>query len=419
MYSQYLQLVEDSDFVYIIAHRKTFKVIDGNKLAKIYFSADPYGNFADLKEIFDTDFDSIKNMLDALPKVKYMKLSEVKSRKQCGNEFDCEVELRYLKEYDDIIFLVIKEKTSSDTLIKRCIELSKKVEFDQQYFDVMQEYSKDVFFRIDIKKKTMVHRGDIAKINGLIPVIENYPESMRENEVIHPDDLEGYMKFAYDLLDGIPGVYEARVQLSDRTYERYKLQGKALYDNDGNVTQMIGKSENIQKLVDVSRNSTNDVLSSLAMGKENFVETVDSISTSIESMEVDYTFVLFDFDDFKQVNEKYGNIFGDFVIENAGKRIKNCIRSTDKLGRVGVDQFVVLFEHTADNEVLVQRTDIIQNSLNREYNDGEYSYRIKASVGISSAPRDGVTYRELYDKAYTDLKNARKRGQSINFMINE
>lgn len=407
MYQDKLQIVEESDFIYLIAHRKTHSVLAGNKLAKIFYSQDTDGNFFNLREIFSKEIGNIISMLEGLSKVKYMKLLDLKSNKNNGDLFDCDVEVRFLDEENDIIYMIVKEKSNNDTLIKRCIELSKKVEFDQQYFEVMQEFTKDLFFRVDIKKKTMVHRGDISNFYGLIPVVENYPESMRENGLIHQDDLDGYMKFANDLMNGIPGVYETRVHFNDRSFDWYKLQGKPLYDNDGNVVQMIGKSENIQKLVNARDGSKKDVLAT-SLNKEAFEVMVDA-KLEFASDNDKYALVLIDFDDFKLVNEKHGNIYGDFIVETASKRITNCVRQSDKVGRVGVDRFAVMFNYDSDKNVIIERAEIIQKSLNREYNNGEHSYQIQTSVGISFFPDDGRGYDDLYVKSTKELLESRKK----------
>lgn len=407
MYQDKMLIVEESDLIYIIAHRETQQVLAGNKLARIFYNLDTNDNFINLREIFSTETESLTNMLSGLPKIKYIKLLDIKSNKNNGDLFDCDVEMRFLDEANDVIYMVITEKNNNDSLIKRCIELSKKVEHDQQYFEVMQDFSKDLFFRIDIKKKTMVHRGDITNIYGLIPVVENYPESMLENEIIHPDDLDGYMKFAYDLMKGIPGVYEARVKFNNRTYESYKLQGKAFFDSDGNVVQMIGKSENIQKLVSVRDNSSKDVLST-SLNKEAF-EVLTRTTLDDATDKDKFAYLLIDFDEFKQVNQKLGNIYGDFTIETACKRIMNCIRETDKVGRVGVDQFAILFSNFSDKDIILERAKIIQKSLNKEFSNGDHSYKIQVSMGISFFPENGTTYAELHENSLNVLQNSRKK----------
>jgi diguanylate cyclase (GGDEF)-like protein len=57
--------------------------------------------------------------------------------------------------------------------------------------------------------------------------------------------------------------------------------------------------------------------------------------------------VLIDFDDFKQVNDKYGHAAGDTALVQTIGVIKSVIRDTDVLGRFGGEEFILLLPHTA------------------------------------------------------------------------
>lgn len=411
MYHDKLQIVQDSDFAYLIAHRKTKNVLAGNKLSKIFYSLDADEKFPNLSQIFKNDIDNLTNLLESLPRLRYIKMEKVKSFKTNGEQFDCEIEVRFLEEYEELVYFVIKEKIENEELIRKCVELTTKVEMDQQYFDVMQEFSKNVFFRINIQNKTMVHRGDISQIHGLFPVVENYPESMLENEVIHIEDLPGYMKFANNLMKGIGGIYETRVQLSDRSYEWYRLQGKPIYDIDNNIVEMVGKSENIQKLVNARKNTDKDLLTSVLT--KNSFEVLASNMLELASETDNFALVLVDVDNFKSVNDKYGHVFGDFLLQIASKRLVNSTRNSDKIGRVGVDQFAILFNHVPNKDIVYERAKIIKEVLTRAISNGEHNYKMNISIGISFFPNDATNYNELFYNALSAVKKGRAQGSNL------
>jgi diguanylate cyclase (GGDEF)-like protein/PAS domain S-box-containing protein len=110
--------------------------------------------------------------------------------------------------------------------------------------------------------------------------------------------------------------------------------------------------------------------------------------------------VLFiDLDRFKLVNDTLGHHVGDALLAEAGKRLKQCVRSGDTVGRVSGDEFGVVLSElaAADDAALVAQK--ILDALALPFDlDGNEAY-ITASIGISVFPADG-------EDAETLLKNA-------------
>lgn len=295
--------------------------------------------------------------------------------------------------------------------VKKQSDLMKKIELDQQFFDIMQEFSKDLLFHIEIKKQTMSHRGDVSSFVDLLPIIENFPESIRQTRLIHPDDLEGYIAFAYRLMSGLNAVYEVRFQLLNGSYDKYRLQGKVLFDVEGTPVQVVGKSENIQKYVEIENRANYDALTT-TLNKLSFRELVEEyLSRAVQTDK--FALLFLDFDDFKGVNDKMGHKFGDFLLEVTGKRIINSVRNHDRVGRVGGDEFVIFFHHAPNKEAVQERADAILHTLRRPFNDGELSYQIHASIGVSFFPEHGKTFEELYDCADVALYRSKALGKNV------
>ena len=61
-----------------------------------------------------------------------------------------------------------------------------------------------------------------------------------------------------------------------------------------------------------------------------------------------------DLDNFKPVNDLYGHDAGDWVLREAAKRLKSCVRQIDTVSRIGGDEFVVLLDDLTDEQVQSQ-----------------------------------------------------------------
>jgi diguanylate cyclase (GGDEF)-like protein len=58
------------------------------------------------------------------------------------------------------------------------------------------------------------------------------------------------------------------------------------------------------------------------------------------------TLLYLDLDDFKELNDRHGHLFGDEILRGASRSLKAVLRSTDLLARIGGDEFAVLLPET-------------------------------------------------------------------------
>lgn len=380
-----------------------------------------YGDYI-CEKIMPPDSDScsvdVVNFADLLPDdLRLVFLQTLNDQFDQRGECEIDIELHFGTEYARLFRFSAFKSTFDGNIygqlitVKKQSDLIKKIEYDQQYFDIMQKYSKDLLFRIDIKKRTFVHRGDISMFADLAPEVKNFPESIRDCRLVHPDDLEGYVAFAYRLMSGVEASFEPRFLFKNGTYEKYRLQGTPLFDANGNTVQVVGKCENIQKYVEIEAKAKYDALTT-TLNKQSFKELVEnSIERAVAFDKFSLLFI--DLDDFKGVNDTMGHAFGDMLLEAMGKRILNCVRSQDRVGRVGGDEFVVFFQLAPSHDVVLERAEAILYSLRREFTFGEQRCKTRASIGISMFPEHGGTYAELYAKADKALYESKALGKDV------
>ena len=167
------------------------------------------------------------------------------------------------------------------------------------------------------------------------------------------------------------------------------------------------------------------------------------------------TLLIFDIDDFKNYNDLYGHYAGDEVLKQAGALMQRCCRSHDVVGRIGGDEFAVIFwddpyiqessdlqstEHeirdtnnerrsaTADHpeeailiaKRFVKELEKAPASLG-DINDGDLGPKgrgiLTISGGLASFPRDGSTIQELFQQADKALLEAKRSGKNRIYLV--
>jgi diguanylate cyclase (GGDEF)-like protein len=122
------------------------------------------------------------------------------------------------------------------------------------------------------------------------------------------------------------------------------------------------------------------------------------------------TAVLFvDLDRFKPVNDELGHAIGDLVLAAVADRLRELVRSDDRVGRIGGDEFLVVCPGTTW-EVAGTIAERITAALDAPIVVGESTVRIGASVGVAWSRDAAATAESLVDQADAAMY-ARKRAR--------
>jgi diguanylate cyclase (GGDEF)-like protein len=117
--------------------------------------------------------------------------------------------------------------------------------------------------------------------------------------------------------------------------------------------------------------------------------------------------IVFDLDDFKEINDRIGHLAGDAVLAEAAERVRDVVRSADIACRVGGDEFAVILPEASleDADQLYRR--IQHNVSARPINQGGKLY-LSAGVAELRSDDDSVTFFQRADDALYRAKDAGK-----------
>jgi len=119
-----------------------------------------------------------------------------------------------------------------------------------------------------------------------------------------------------------------------------------------------------------------------------------------------------DLDRFKIINDTLGHHAGDMLLQEAARRLKDCLRVSDTVARQGGDEFVVLIEDFADVQYLSAVARKIMNVLGQPFILLSQELYISASIGISVYPEDGMDIFSLLKNADVAMYRAKESGKN-------
>lgn len=121
--------------------------------------------------------------------------------------------------------------------------------------------------------------------------------------------------------------------------------------------------------------------------------------------------VLIDIDDFKQVNDRFGHMFGDEVIATTAEILRSVTQSRGRAGRFGGDEFMLVLEEVPSEEDLRRIMKVIDKHAKWAFYEKE-GFNISYSIGISKFPDNGTSLEELFKKADKCLYIAKDKGKN-------
>ena len=124
--------------------------------------------------------------------------------------------------------------------------------------------------------------------------------------------------------------------------------------------------------------------------------------------------LMIDIDYFKNLNDTYGHLCGDFVIKKVAQLIKRYVRSTDVVARYGGDELAVILPETDKANALQ-----VAEKLKGEIGDCRFEWRGKSvevgiSIGTGTGPAPGIRESvELLNAADRALYQAKQGGRNL------
>lgn len=289
----------------------------------------------------------------------------------------------------------------------RTLELLEHERMKSNFFAMM---SREILFEYT-EDPSLITFSDygIDKI-GLPEVIKDPYKNKQMIEMFGEDNLKRIFQTLRDTTKDDPIVQLEVKATVDGEPRWFHIAARAMWqetqDGDkyvGSIGKMVDVHENRQRITALEIKATHDSLTGLM--HHDFARKL--ISERIEENPNDnFVLMVIDMDHFKDANDTYGHMFGDEVLKFLASKLKDSVRESDIVARVGGDEFLICMECDIDPEPLVKR---VFEFITDKYED----FPISISMGVVCVPGEFANYDDMFkaaDSALYDMKRAGRGG---------
>ncbi|WP_347558874.1 EAL domain-containing protein [Robbsia sp. KACC 23696] len=156
----------------------------------------------------------------------------------------------------------------------------------------------------------------------------------------------------------------------------------------------------------IVRMTTYDSLTNLP-NRRTLHERINAVIAMSEKQTSGFAVLFVDLDNFKAINDSFGQAAGDHVLQSFARRLLDSVRGGDTVAHLGGDQFVILLQSaSADSaESLAVR---ISHEMRVGSWDDAQPYQVSPSIGIALFPENGRSVDELLRNADAAMHDAKR-----------
>ena len=168
---------------------------------------------------------------------------------------------------------------------------------------------------------------------------------------------------------------------------------------------------NTQLVSQIQDLAATDALTNV-MNRRGFFDEARKIFRSAGRQENNLCILIIDIDHFKSVNDMFGHVMGDDVIQAVVREIQSCLRETDLLGRYGGDEFIVLLPNASVvvAEKVAGRIHTRISEMIIESSKG--NIMVTASIGVGEMNWENENLDSLVKQADEALLAAKRVGRN-------
>ncbi len=228
-------------------------------------------------------------------------------------------------------------------------------------------------------------------------------------DLLHPRDRQNVDAEARVLGTAFPreGRSEYRYATASRGWRWMSSVSRLVYDSAGEPYEMLTSLRDAQEEVErrerLAHEAAHDSLTGLINRDSAFTFLADVLADPGQDL---VAALYIDVDNFKFVNDSKGHPYGDSLLVEVANRLSAVVRPTDRVARIGGDEFLVILTRLPDERAVARRAQDLIESVRA----GRLDTVVTISVGMAADGRS-ESAEELVARADVGLLRAKKDGR--------
>lgn len=179
--------------------------------------------------------------------------------------------------------------------------------------------------------------------------------------------------------------------------------------------QVAAAMQNANLLAEVSRLADTDELTGIH-NRRYFFDLAEKEFDRIQRTRQPMTIMILDVDHFKQINDRYGHLVGDAVLQSVCQRMSASLRDSDALGRYGGEEFSILLPQTGQAAAIQIAERLQRNVSNTPIETEAGPLTVYLSIGVATIDRGTPSLHALINRA-DQAMYAAKENASLNVVV--
>ncbi len=284
---------------------------------------------------------------------------------------------------------------------------------EKKRYEIVEELSDNILFVYDVANDVFEASSKILRSMGTKTRIENAIENMTYGDILDHRDVPAFIGALSNALSGQrKNTFDARIINNRGDGVWHRIRFSVVFDENDNAVQFVGTLTDIDKEKKEKNRLIAQAETDQLTGFLNKISTALKVNELIREEDEEGAFFIFDIDDFKKLNDTYGHRVGDIFLKEFTNKLAISFRSTDVLGRVGGEEFVLYLSGVSDNRHYIEEKAMqIQSICNSIRLEVDPEREFSCSIGIAKFPNDAKTYTALYEKADEAMYHVKNTGK--------